>query len=187
MSADDRRGEEEQPCTRDWSISVTTTRSYQAAYQNIVKAGLLGDIYYARLGPGIESKLGDDRKRKRHQQTLIRVAGVIPTGTLAQLAHVQEVPEGLLCELGSHQDHGHELVLRFASNRGVYERWHLRIQGWTRGLRSRLCDLQLSGGRTATFTSIQSNAFDDYYEMYMGTNGTLDHDARVGCASLPGK
>jgi hypothetical protein len=29
------------------------------------------------------------------------------------------------------------------------------------------------GDRTATFTSIQSNAFDDYYEMYMGTKGTL--------------
>jgi predicted dehydrogenase len=29
------------------------------------------------------------------------------------------------------------------------------------------------GGRTAMFSSIESNAFDDYYEMYMGTKGTL--------------
>jgi hypothetical protein len=29
------------------------------------------------------------------------------------------------------------------------------------------------GGRTALFSSIESNAFDDYYEMYMGTKGTL--------------
>ena len=29
------------------------------------------------------------------------------------------------------------------------------------------------GGRTATFSSIQSNAFDDAYEMFMGTKGTL--------------
>ena len=29
------------------------------------------------------------------------------------------------------------------------------------------------GGRTVVFSSIESNAFDDYYEMYMGTKGTL--------------
>src|SRR4029078_9784507 len=29
------------------------------------------------------------------------------------------------------------------------------------------------GGRTATFSSIQSNAFEDAYEMFMGTKGTL--------------
>jgi predicted dehydrogenase len=29
------------------------------------------------------------------------------------------------------------------------------------------------GGQTAVFSSIESNAFDDYYEMFMGTKGTL--------------
>jgi predicted dehydrogenase len=29
------------------------------------------------------------------------------------------------------------------------------------------------GGRIVTFSSIESNAFDDYYEMYQGTKGTL--------------
>ena len=29
------------------------------------------------------------------------------------------------------------------------------------------------GGRTLVFSSVESNAFDDYYEMYMGTKGTL--------------
>ena len=29
------------------------------------------------------------------------------------------------------------------------------------------------GGRTAVFTSIESNAFDHYYETYYGTKGTL--------------
>ena len=29
------------------------------------------------------------------------------------------------------------------------------------------------GGRTAVFSSIESNAFDDYYETYFGTKGTL--------------
>ena len=29
------------------------------------------------------------------------------------------------------------------------------------------------GGRTAVFSSIESNAFDNYYEMFFGTKGTL--------------
>ena len=28
-------------------------------------------------------------------------------------------------------------------------------------------------GQTAMFSSLESNAFDDYYEMFMGTKGTL--------------
>ena len=32
---------------------------------------------------------------------------------------------------------------------------------------------EFPGGRTATFSSIQSNAFEDAYEMFMGTRGTL--------------
>jgi hypothetical protein len=32
---------------------------------------------------------------------------------------------------------------------------------------------EYAGGRTATFTSVQSNAFDDNYEQIMGTKGTL--------------
>jgi hypothetical protein len=33
--------------------------------------------------------------------------------------------------------------------------------------------LDYPGGRTAVFTSIESNAFDGYYEAYYGTRGTL--------------
>jgi hypothetical protein len=33
--------------------------------------------------------------------------------------------------------------------------------------------LEYPGGRTALFTSIESNAFDNYYEAYYGTKGTL--------------
>lgn len=33
--------------------------------------------------------------------------------------------------------------------------------------------LEYPGGRSATFSSIESNAFEDHYEMFMGTKGTL--------------
>ncbi len=31
----------------------------------------------------------------------------------------------------------------------------------------------IPNGQTAVFSSVESNAFDDYYEMFMGTKGTL--------------
>ena len=49
----------------------------------------------------------------------------------------------------------------------------LSFPGGSGSLGSRLCHLRVPGGRTAVFSSIESNAFDDYYEMYMGTKGTL--------------
>src|SRR5687768_18044756 len=33
-------------------------------------------------------------------------------------------------------------------------------------------------GQTAVFSSVESNAFDDYYEMFMGTKGTLILDRK---------
>jgi len=81
--------------------------------------------------------------------------------------------EGLLCELGSHQisaaswffDAAPEAVYttggtyRFKDGREVYDHVYAIFN--------------YPGNRTATFSSIQSNAFEDAYEMYMGTKGTL--------------
>ena len=49
--------------------------------------------------------------------------------------------------------------LSFPDNREVYDHVYATFE--------------YPGGRTATFSSIESNAFDDYYEMYFGTKGTL--------------
>ena len=40
------------------------------------------------------------------------------------------------------------------------------------------------GGRTATFSSIESNAFDHYYEAFFGTKGTLHAQGRDGGVPL---
>jgi predicted dehydrogenase len=50
-------------------------------------------------------------------------------------------------------------LYRFADNREVYD--HVFVT------------FEYPGGCTAVFSSIESNAFDDYYEMYFGTKGTL--------------
>ena len=50
-------------------------------------------------------------------------------------------------------------LYRFPDNREVYDHVYATFE--------------YPGGRTAVFSSIESNAFDDYYEMYFGTKGTL--------------
>jgi len=50
-------------------------------------------------------------------------------------------------------------LYRFAENREVDDHVYVTFE--------------YPGGRTAVFSSIESNAFDDYYEMYFGTKGTL--------------
>ena len=41
------------------------------------------------------------------------------------------------------------------------------------------------GGRTAVFSAIESNAFDNYYEMFMGTKGTLILRAETDAMLFP--
>jgi predicted dehydrogenase len=50
-------------------------------------------------------------------------------------------------------------LYRFPENREVYDHVYVTFD--------------YPGGRTAVFSSIESNAFDDYYEAYFGTKGTL--------------
>jgi predicted dehydrogenase len=50
-------------------------------------------------------------------------------------------------------------LYRFPDNREVYDHVYATFE--------------YPGGPTAVFSSIESNAFDDYYEMYLGTKGTL--------------
>jgi predicted dehydrogenase len=145
---------------------------YQAAYSNIIKKGLLGDVYHARL--------------TWHRNSSWRRTEASPSANfdpsrwgypdwehLLNWRMYKKYSEGLLCELGSHQitaaswffdSHPTHVyttggTYRYKDGREVYDHVYATFN--------------YPGDRTAIFTSIQSNAFDDYYEMYMGTKGTL--------------
>jgi predicted dehydrogenase len=145
---------------------------YQAAYTNIIKQGLLGDIYHARL--------------QWHRNSTWRKTEDAPAPNfdpsrwgypdwehLLNWRMYRKYSEGLLCELGSHQlnatswflDSAPEAVYctggtyRFKDGREVFDHVYATFD--------------FPGGRTATFSSIQSNAFEANYEMFMGTKGTL--------------
>jgi predicted dehydrogenase len=145
---------------------------YQAAYNNIIKQGLLGDVYHARLA---WHRNTDWRKKEE-----VPAANFDPSKYgypdwehLLNWRMYKKYSEGLLCELGSHQvtaaswffdSHPTEVYV----SEGTYQ--------WKDG--REVADhvyavFNYPGNRTATFSSIQSNAFEENYEMYMGTKGTL--------------
>lgn len=145
---------------------------YQAAYSTIIKQGLLGDVYYARLAWHRNSTW---RKKEDPPSPNFDPSkwGYPDWEHLLNWRMYRKYSEGLLCELGSHQitaaswffDSAPEAVYvtggtyRYKDGREVYDHVYATFN--------------YPGDRTATFSSIQSNAFEENYEMFMGTKGTL--------------
>jgi len=145
---------------------------YQAAYEGIIKPGLLGDVYLARL---VWHRHGNWRRQEEPP-----APGYDPSRwgypTFEKLLNWRlywRYSKGLLAELGSHQLNTANWffggvpeavmatggVYRFKDGREVED--HL------------FATFEYPQGRTAVFSTIESNAYDDYYEMFMGTKATL--------------
>ncbi|MGH9880702.1 MAG: Gfo/Idh/MocA family protein, partial [Pyrinomonadaceae bacterium] len=145
---------------------------YQAAYTNIIKQGVLGDVYHARL---VWHRNSTWRRKEEAPSPNYDPSrwGYPDWEHLLNWRMYRKYSEGLLCELGSHQitatnwffDAAPKAVYatggtyRFKDGREVYDHVYATFN--------------YPGDRTATFSSIQSNAFEGAYEMYMGTKGTL--------------
>jgi predicted dehydrogenase len=145
---------------------------YQAAYEGIIKQGVLGEVYHARLAWHRNSTW---RRTEEPPSPDFDPSkwGYPDWEHLLNWRMYKKYSEGLIAELGSHQltaaswffDSSPEAVYtagsisRFKDGREVND--HI------------FATFEYPGGRTATFSSIQSNAFEDAYEMFMGTKGTL--------------
>jgi len=145
---------------------------YQAAHEGIIKTGALGDVYLARLvwhrnqnWRRNEDPPSPDFDPSRWGyptwEHLInwRLYWRYSKGLLAELASHQvnisnwffgAVPEAVLASGG---------VYRFKDGREVEDHVYATFE--------------YPQGRTAVFSTIESNDFDDYYEMFMGTKATL--------------
>jgi predicted dehydrogenase len=145
---------------------------YQAAYDGVVKAGVLGDIYHVRLAWHRNGSWR--RKAEKPSPDYDPSQWGYPTfDHLINWRLYWKYSQGLMAELCSHQVNAANWFLgsspeaviasgglyRFPENREVYDHVYVTFE--------------YPGGRTAVFSSIESNAFDDYYEMYLGTTGTL--------------
>jgi predicted dehydrogenase len=145
---------------------------YHAAHDGIVKAGLLGEVHHARLvwhrngnwRRGAELPSPDYDASRWGYPTfdhLInwRLYKAYSRGHMAELAsHMVAITDWFFGApaVGASGSGG---VHRFADGREVPDHTYVT--------------LEYPGGRTALFTSIESNAFDSYYEAYYGTKGTL--------------
>jgi predicted dehydrogenase len=145
---------------------------YQAGYNNIIKQGLLGDVYFARL---VWHRNANWRRKEEPPSPAFNPSkwGYPDWEHLVNWRLYKQYSEGLNAELGSH--------LITATN------WFFEtppLAAYSTGSIARHNDgrevfdhvyttLEYPGGRAATFSSIESNAFEDHYEMFLGTKGTL--------------
>ena len=145
---------------------------YQASYEGIVKAGLLGEVYHARL---VWHRNGNWRRKADLPSPDYSAAqwGYPTFDHLVNWRLFEQYSRGHMAELASHMVAitdwffganasaaiGSGGIHRFKDGREVPDHTYVT--------------LEYPGGRTAVFTSIESNAFDNYYEAYYGTKGTL--------------
>jgi predicted dehydrogenase len=146
---------------------------YQAAYQNIIRQGVLGEVYHARLAWHRNASWRRPAEEPPTPNFDPSRFGYPDWEHLLNWRMYRKYSEGLLCELGSHQitaaswffdSHPTSVyvsgnIARYKDGREVYDHVYATFN--------------YPGDRTATFSSIQSNAFDENYEMFMGTKGTL--------------
>jgi predicted dehydrogenase len=145
---------------------------YQAAHEGIVKAGVLGDVFMARLAW--------HRNGNWRRSGAPPAAGFDPSKwgypTWEHLLNwrlYHKYSRGLLAELASHQVNisnwffeaeptaviGTGGIYRFKDGREVDDHIYATFE--------------YPNGRTAVFSTIESNAFERNYEVFYGTKGTL--------------
>jgi predicted dehydrogenase len=145
---------------------------YEAAFQGVFNNGVLGDIFLSRLA---WHRNGNWRRQGQPPSPDYDPS---PWGypTFEHLLNWRlywKYSKGLFAELASHQLNITNQVFgatpeAVSASGGVY-----RFKDGREAYDHVYATFEYPGGRTAVFSSIESNAFDDYYEMYMGTKGTL--------------
>ena len=145
---------------------------YQAAWEGIVKAGVLGDVFLARLA---WHRNGNWRRHgEPPAANYDPSAWGYPTWEhLLNWRLYKKYSRGLLAELASHQVNisnwffgaepeaviGTGGIYRFKDGREVDDHVYATFE--------------YPGGRSAVFSTVESNAFERNYEIFYGTKATL--------------
>jgi predicted dehydrogenase len=146
---------------------------YQAAYEGIIKTGLLGEVYLSRI---LWHRNGNWRRQGAPPSPDYNPAkwGYPTFDHLWNWRLYRRYSRGLLAELASHQVNivnwffGTEPLAAMGTG-GIY-----RFGDGRREVPDHVyATFEYPGGRTAVFSSIESNAYDHYYEAFFGTKGTL--------------
>jgi predicted dehydrogenase len=146
---------------------------YNSAYNGIVKAGLLGDVYHARLAwhrNGNWKRKGDPPAPGYDPAKW----GYPSWEHLLNWRLYTRYSRGLLAELASHQVNVANWFFDATPDAVQGSGGLFRFNDGVREVYDHVyATFEYPGGRTAVFSSIESNAFDDAYEAFYGTKGTL--------------
>jgi predicted dehydrogenase len=145
---------------------------YRSAYEGVMKPGLLGEIYHVRT---VWMRNGNWRRNQTPPSKDFDASkwGYPTWDHLANWRLYWRYSEGLFAELGSHQVNAVNWFLNAAPERvqamgGVY-----RFKDGRELPDHVYATYEYPGGITGTFSSIESNAFEERYEAFFGTRGTL--------------
>jgi predicted dehydrogenase len=151
----------------------TYNAMYQAAFEGVIKPGVLGDVYLSRIA---WHRNGNWRRKGEPPSPDYNPSkwGYPTFEHLYNWRLYKRYSRGLLAELASHQVNivnwffGAEPVATMGTG-GIY-----RFNDGQREVHDHVyTTFEYPGGRTAVFSSIESNAWDHYYEAFFGTKGTL--------------
>jgi predicted dehydrogenase len=146
---------------------------YQSSYDGIVRAGTLGDIFHVRIA---WHRNGNWRRQAAPPTPDFDPSrwGYPTFDHLLNWRLYWKYSQGLMAELASHQVNAVNWFLGARPEAVVGSGGLYRFADGNREVFDHVyATFEYPGGRTLVFSSIESNAFDDYYEMYMGTKGTL--------------
>ena len=145
---------------------------YRSAYEGVMKSGALGEVYHTRL---VWMRNGNWRRKGDPPSKDFDASkwGYPTWDHLNNWRLYWRYSEGLFAELGSHQVNAANWFLGAAPERvqamgGVY-----RFKDGREVPDHVFATFQYPGGITGTFSSVESNAFDERYEAFFGTKGTL--------------
>ncbi len=144
---------------------------YQAAYDHVIQAGVIGDIFHVRLM--YHRKQSWRRTSAPPSPDYSPARWGYPTWDhLVNWRLYRQYSQGLVAELGGHQI---GTTCQFLGSAPT----HALGSGGTYRFTDREVNdhvyviLEHPKGRTVTFSSIESNDFDHITEQFMGTKGTL--------------
>ena len=145
---------------------------YRAAYDGIIQRQLLGDIYHVRLA--------------WHRNGSWRRAGAPPSPdydasrwgypTFDHLWNwrlYRQYSRGLFAELASHQLNAANWFIGAAPHAVMASGGVYRFKDGRESCDHEYAIWEYPGGVTTTFSSVESNAFDERYEAFFGTKATL--------------
>jgi predicted dehydrogenase len=145
---------------------------YQSSYEKLIKPEALGDIFHVRA---VWHRAKPWRRSEAPPSPNFdpRPWGYDNWDHVVNWRLFRKYSRGLLAELGSHQMSIANWFLG-AAPEAVYTSGALQIDKPAREHFDHVfATFEYSGGRTVTFSSIESNAYDNIYEQFMGTKGTL--------------